>query len=272
MRANVQQEGAVADYFIDIRQLYKTFRSRGKSFPVLKGITLGVPKGGVYGVVGFSGAGKSTLLRCINRLETPDSGTVSVGGREITALSRRELAGCRRKIGVIFQQFNLLDSRTVAGNVAFPLEVAGTDRAAVSARVAEMLELVGLSDKRGFYPGQLSGGQKQRVGIARALANRPDVLLSDEATSALDPLSSLSILDLLRDINEKLGLTVVLVTHELDVVRYACSQVAVLEDGRIAETGSADSVFQNPSSETARAFAKITRTFASHKWQHGEGI
>jgi D-methionine transport system ATP-binding protein len=262
----------MSELLIDIRGLRKTFHSRGKDFEVLKGIDLSIQKGDIYGIVGFSGAGKTTLLRCINRLETPETGTISVGGQEITGLTRRALDNYRHKIGIIFQQFNLLDSRTVFGNVAFPLEVAGESKKAIAKRVAEILELVGLSGKSDFYPGQLSGGQKQRVGIARALANNPDILLSDEATSSLDPLTSLSILDLLRDINKKLGLTIVLITHELDVIRYACNHVAVLEDGLIAESGSVKSVFLNPVSETAKLFMKINRDFSNHDWQEGDGI
>ncbi|MDR2070917.1 MAG: ATP-binding cassette domain-containing protein, partial [Treponema sp.] len=231
-----------------------------------------IGKGDIFGIVGFSGAGKTTLLRCLNRLETPDSGTISIGNVMITALERRELNLRRQKIGVIFQQFNLLDSRTVFGNVAYPLEIAGSRHSQVKSRVMEILELVGLSEKVGCYPGQLSGGQKQRVGIARALANEPDILLSDEATSALDPLTSLSILDLLIDINRKLGLTIVLVTHQLEVVRYACVNMAVLENGRIAEKGSVKSVFLNPKSETARLFMKINRDLSSREWQEGDGI
>ncbi|GAB6390749.1 MAG: methionine import ATP-binding protein MetN [Treponematales bacterium] len=258
--------------FIEIAGLRKTFHSRNRDFAVLKGIDLAIRKGDIFGIVGFSGAGKTTLLRCLNRLENPDAGSVTIGGVEITALETGELETRRRKIGVIFQQFNLLDSRTAAGNVAFPLEIARVPKERTQSRVREILELVGLADKGDFYPGQLSGGQKQRVGIARALANEPDILLSDEATSALDPLTSLSILDLLIDINRKLGLTIVLITHQLEVVRYACTNMAVLEDGRIAESGSVRSVFSNPKSETARLFLKINRDLSNKDWQEGGGI
>ncbi|MDR0637825.1 MAG: ATP-binding cassette domain-containing protein [Spirochaetaceae bacterium] len=257
------------DEFIRIRDLRKTFRGRSGDFSVLKGIDLSVCKGDIFGIVGFSGSGKTTLLRCLNQLEKPDRGSVSIGDVEITALRNRELEERRRKIGVIFQQFNLLDSRTVLGNVAYPLEIAGLKRGQVKTRVLEILELVGLADKRDFFPGQLSGGQKQRVGIARALANEPDILLSDEATSSLDPLTALSILDLLIDINRKLKLTIILVTHQLEVVRYACNNMAVLEDGLIAETGSVKSVFLNPKSETAKLFMKINRDLSSREWQEG---
>jgi D-methionine transport system ATP-binding protein len=260
------------EHFIRIQGLKKTFRGRTGVFEVLKGIDLAIGKGDIFGIVGFSGAGKTTLLRCVNRLENPDEGIVSIGGVVITGLNSRELDIRRRKIGVIFQQFNLLDSRTVFGNVAFPLEIAGLRSGEAKKRVMEILELVGLRDKSDFYPGQLSGGQKQRVGIARALANEPEILLSDEATSALDPLTSLSILDLLIDINKKLGLTIVLVTHQLEVVRYACNTMAVLEDGRIVETGSVKRVFLNPKSETARLFMKINRDISAREWQGGDGI
>jgi D-methionine transport system ATP-binding protein len=212
------------------------------------------------------------LLRCVNRLETPDSGAISIGNVVITGMGRRELNVQRQKIGVIFQQFNLLDSRTVLGNVAYPLEVAGTKQGRVKSRVMEILELVGLLDKVNCYPGQLSGGQKQRVGIARALANEPYLLLSDEATSALDPLTSLSILDILIDINKKLGLTIALVTHQLEVIRYACVTMAVLEDGRIAERGGVKSIFLDPKSKTARLFMKINRDISTREWQEGGGI
>jgi D-methionine transport system ATP-binding protein len=262
----------MAEHFIDIRGLRKTFRGRTGVFEVLKGIDLAIGKGDIFGIVGFSGAGKTTLLRCLNRLENPDEGRVSIGGVVVTELNRRELDVCRRKIGVIFQQFNLLDSRTVFGNVAFPLEIAGMRAAEAKKRVMEILELVGLRDKCDFYPGQLSGGQKQRVGIARALANEPELLLSDEATSALDPLTSLSILDLLIAINKQLGLTIVLVTHQLEVVRYACGNMAVLEDGRIVEAGSVKRVFLDPKSETARLFMKINRDISTREWQGGDGI
>lgn len=194
--------------FIEVKQLYKTFHTKKQDIEVLKGIDLSVGKGDIYGIVGFSGAGKSTLVRCINRLEEPDSGSVRIGDQEITSLGKAQLNRQRRKIGMIFQQFNLFDSMTVAQNIAYPLKMAGASAKEIGARVDEMLALVGLTEKRDAYPGELSGGQKQRVGIARALANQPDVLLSDEATSALDPQTTLSVLDLLKEINQKLGLTI----------------------------------------------------------------
>jgi D-methionine transport system ATP-binding protein len=259
-------------HFIRISDLRKTFHTRDRSFAVLKGVDLEIDRGDIFGVVGFSGAGKSTLIRCINRLEEPDGGEISIGDTEITQLSKQELDRCRQKIGIIFQHFNLLDARTVTENVSFPLEIAGEKRERAAARVKEILELVGLSDKADFYPGQLSGGQKQRVGIARALANNPDILLSDEATSALDPQTTLSVLDLLKDINEKLNLTIILITHELNVIRYICRNMAVLEDGHIVEKGPVRSVFSSPLSETAKLFLKIDAGFATFGWQDGEGI
>jgi D-methionine transport system ATP-binding protein len=259
--------------FISIQGLSKTFRTRTGDVEVLKGIDLEIQKGDIFGIIGFSGAGKSTMIRCMNRLEPPDAGTIRIGEHEITGLNREQLNGYRQKMGMIFQQFNLFDSRTVYGNVAFPLEVAGLNKKNIKHRVEEILELVGLTDKINSYPGQLSGGQKQRVGIARALANEPDVLLSDEATSALDPQTTLSILDLLKDINAKLGLTIVLITHELEVIKYACNHMAVLEDGLIVEQGTVREVFSNPGSQTAQLFVKINSEFSDHLWlKGGDGI
>jgi D-methionine transport system ATP-binding protein len=194
------------------------------------------------------------LIRCLNRLEEPDSGTIQLEGQEITRLNRGDLRQARRKIGMIFQHFNLLDSRSVRDNVAFPLELAGRSKREIAPRVEEILELVGLSDKAQAYPAQLSGGQKQRVGIARALANHPEVLLSDEATSALDPQTTSSILELLADINRKLGLTIILITHEMQVIRQICNKVAVLDQGHIVESGEVQQVFSAPSSATMRLF------------------
>ncbi|MDR1509436.1 MAG: ATP-binding cassette domain-containing protein [Synergistaceae bacterium] len=260
------------DAFITITGLKKTFRSSGRQFEVLRNVNLAIGRGDIFGVVGFSGAGKSTLIRCINRLEEPDEGKIKIGGTEVTNLTKDALGRYRQKIGVIFQQFNLLDSRTVAENVSFPLEIAGMKRAGISGRVREILELVDLSGKADFYPGQLSGGQKQRVGIARALANNPDILLSDEATSALDPQTTLSVLDLLKDINVKLKLTIILITHELNVIRYICKNMAVLEDGQIVEDGPVKNIFNSPKSDTARLFMKIDAGFANFGWEGGGGI
>ncbi|MDE5933180.1 MAG: ATP-binding cassette domain-containing protein [Lachnospiraceae bacterium] len=253
--------------FIEVKQLYKTFHTKKQDIEVLKGIDLSVEKGEIYGIVGFSGAGKSTLVRCINRLEEPDSGSVKIGDKEITALGKAQLNEQRRKIGMIFQQFNLFDSMTVAQNIAYPLKLTGTSSREADARVEEMLTLVGLTEKKNAYPGELSGGQKQRVGIARALANRPDVLLSDEATSALDPQTTLSVLDLLKEINKKLGLTIILITHELEVIKYTCHRMAVMEDGKILEKGPVRDIFQNPECATARNFIGVYNKFRSDYWQ-----
>jgi D-methionine transport system ATP-binding protein len=260
--------------FIAIKGLKKTFRTKDGDIEVLRGIDLNIQKGDIFGLVGFSGAGKSTFIRCLNRMETPDAGTVRIGEHEIMSMEKKELNRYRQKIGMIFQHFNLFDSRTVFRNVAYPLEIAGCSRSLIRKRVPEILELVELGDKLNCYPGQLSGGQKQRVGIARALANNPDVLLSDEATSALDPQTTLSVLDLLKDINRRFGLTIVLITHELEVVRYLCHHVAVLENGRIAERGTVRDLFQNPKSDTAKLFIKINSSFNhTEQWlQEGEGI
>ena len=253
--------------FIEVKQLYKTFHTKKQDIEVLKGIDLSVGKGDIYGIVGFSGAGKSTLVRCINRLEEPDSGSVRIGDQEITSLGKAQLNRQRRKIGMIFQQFNLFDSMTVAQNIAYPLKMAGASAKEIGARVDEMLALVGLTEKRDAYPGELSGGQKQRVGIARALANQPDVLLSDEATSALDPQTTLSVLDLLKEINQKLGLTIILITHELEVIKYTCHRMAVMEDGKLLEQGLVKDIFQHPQCDTARNFIGVYNKFRSDYWQ-----
>ncbi|HEX2927909.1 MAG TPA: methionine ABC transporter ATP-binding protein [Ruminiclostridium sp.] len=259
--------------FISIRNLHKTFRSKDGEFAVLRGINLEIDKGDIFGIVGFSGAGKSTLIRCMNCLETPDSGIVRIGDAEITGLSKKHLNKHRQKIGMIFQHFNLFDSRSVFGNVAYPLEIAGHNKKHIKERVEEILELVELEDKVNSHIGRLSGGQKQRVGIARALANNPDVLLSDEATSALDPQTTLSVLDLLKEINKRLGLTIVLITHELEVIKYSCNSMAVLENGVIVEKGGVREVFLNPGSETARLFVRINAEFAANQWvKEGEYI
>ncbi|NBJ92606.1 methionine ABC transporter ATP-binding protein [Parablautia muri] len=247
--------------FIEISKLYKSFYNKKQKIEVLKGIDLSVEKGEIYGIVGFSGAGKSTLVRCINRLEEPDSGMVKIGAQEITSLGKAALNEQRRKIGMIFQQFNLFDSMTVEKNIAYPLKLTGVTGKEADARVEEMLNLVGLTEKKNAYPGELSGGQKQRVGIARALANRPDVLLSDEATSALDPQTTLSVLDLLKEINQKLGLTIILITHELEVIKYTCHRMAVMEDGKLLEQGLVEDIFSHPQCETARNFIRVYNQF-----------
>ncbi|GAB7045690.1 methionine ABC transporter ATP-binding protein [Catenuloplanes indicus] len=242
---------------ISIRDLRKVYRGRGRAVTALDGVTLDVAEGEIYGVLGRSGAGKSTLLRSVNLLERPDSGTVTVGGVELTALPERRLRRERQRIGMIHQHFALLSSRTVAGNVAFPLEVTGVPRARRAARVAELLELVGLEGRAGAYPAQLSGGQKQRVGIARALAGDPKVLLSDEATSALDPETTHSILALLADLNRRLGLTILLITHEMDVVKRICHSAAIMRDGRFTESGRIAEILARPGSELAAELLRL---------------
>ncbi|TBW39493.1 ATP-binding cassette domain-containing protein [Siculibacillus lacustris] len=242
----------VSEPVIRIEGLSKTFSDAAG--PVLDDVSLQIARGDIYGVIGRSGAGKSTLVRCINRLERPSGGRVVVSGHETSRLEGRALRTARRDIGMIFQHFNLLSSRTVAGNVALPLEVARVPKAERGPRIAALLELVGLADKAQAYPSELSGGQKQRVGIARALATAPSVLLCDEATSALDPETTQQILALLRDINRRLGLTVVLVTHEMEVVRDIASHVAVLERGRLVEEGATFDVLAFPKSPVARSF------------------
>jgi D-methionine transport system ATP-binding protein len=238
---------------IYINDVHKTYNQGQLSIAALEGVSLHVAEGEIYGVLGPSGAGKSTLIRCVNLLERPTSGSIQVKGQELTRLTPPELRKARRHIGMIFQHFNLLSSRTVADNVAFPLEIMGYKKAARQARVEELLELVGLSDKTHAYPAQLSGGQKQRVGIARALATQPEVLLSDEATSALDPQNTAAILDLLQDLNRRLGLTILLITHEMNVVRQICEKVAVLETGRIVEQGRVSELVAQPESLLAKS-------------------
>lgn len=257
---------------ITIKNLNKTFKTSQGEVQVLKNINLKIEKGDIFGVIGFSGAGKSTMLKCINRLEEPTSGSIFIGSKDITLLSKSELREVRKKIGIIFQQFNLFDSMTVFENVAFPLKVAGYPKEKIGSRVKEILELVELLDKMQAYPAQLSGGQKQRVGIARALANEPDVLLSDEATSALDPQTTYSILELLKNINDKLKITIVLITHELEVVKYICNNMAVIENGEIVEFGTTDSVFLNPKSDTSKKFVNILNHFSSRDTYSGRDV
>jgi len=217
-------------------------------------VSLTVAAGDVCGIIGYSGAGKSTVLRLVNALETPTAGTVEIDGRDITRLRERELRALRGDIGMIFQQFNLFDSRTVAKNVAYPLEVARRPRAEIAARVDELLRFVGLADKAGSYPEQLSGGQKQRVGIARALATSPRILLADEATSALDPDTTQEVLALLKRVNDELGVTILVITHEMDVIRTLADRVVVMEDGRIIESGDVFDVLSSPQHAATRRF------------------
>lgn len=243
--------------FINLIDLRKSYHTKNGRVEVLKGIDLKIQKGDIYGIIGFSGAGKSTLIRCISRLEEPDSGQVVIGGKDIIKLSKKELNEERKKIGMIFQTFNLFDSKTVFQNIEYPLKSVLKNKLERKQRVLELIELVGLTEKAYDYPSQLSGGQKQRVGIARALANNPNVLLSDEATSALDPQTTLSILDLLKDINKKFGITILMISHEVEVIKYACNHLAVIENGTIKENGSTLTVFQNPESETGKIFTEV---------------
>ena len=237
---------------IEIQHLTKTFTTAGGTTEALKDVSLTIPDGEIYGIIGMSGAGKSTLVRSINMLERPTSGKIVIDGRDMAALSEAELRAARRDITMIFQGFNLLMQRTCQRNVAFPLELAGMKRGDAMKRAAELLELVGLGDKLKNYPSQLSGGQQQRVAIARALATKPKVLLCDEATSALDPKTTRQILELIGDINKKLGITVVIITHQMSVVKEVCNHVAILDDGEVVEEGLVSTVFSAPKSAAAR--------------------
>ena len=243
---------------IELRHISKDFGTGEHAVHAVQDVSLTVETGEIFGIIGFSGAGKSTLVRCINLLERPTSGEVLLGGQELTALPPKQLRQTRKKIGMIFQHFNLMPSRTVAGNVAYPLRGSGLSREQIAAKVQSLLELVGIGDKADAFPSQLSGGQKQRVAIARALANDPSVLLCDEATSALDPQTTKAILHLLRDLNAKLGLTIVLITHEMAVVREICHRVAVMEHGRVAEQGEVFNVFVDPRQDITRSFIQTT--------------
>ena len=239
---------------IKLVNVEKTYYSKAGDIAALKKTTLDIKDGEIFGIIGLSGAGKSTLIRCINMLEVPTGGQVFVDGKELTAMSNQELRQARQSIGMIFQHFNLLASRTVRDNVAFPLEIQGKSKAEITRKVDELLDLVQLSDRADYYPSQLSGGQKQRVGIARALASDPKVLLSDEATSALDPQTTKSILALLRDINQRLHLTIVMITHQMEVVKQICDRVAVIENGNIIEEGTMYQVFTEPRENTTKEF------------------
>ena len=244
------------EIMIRVEHLEKTFSTRERTVEALRDINLEIIKGEIFGIIGYSGAGKSTLIRCFNMLEPPTGGTVFVDGKEITKLSKTELREERKQMGMIFQHFNLLSSRTVRANIAYPLEVAGWQKEKINSRVSELLELVGLSEEADAYPAQLSGGQKQRVGIARAIANNPKVLLCDEATSALDPKTTLSILELLKDINQRLNLTMVVITHEMEVIKHICDRVAIIDEGEIAEFGTVLELFSEPKTDIAHEFLK----------------
>ena len=246
---------------ITLENLQKTYRHKGREIHALNGVSLHVAPGEIYGVVGQSGAGKSTLIRCVNLLERPDSGRVIVAGRDLTTLSPAALLQARHKIGMIFQHFNLLSSRTVYDNIALPLELVGADKKTIAEKVRPLLALTGLEDKASHYPAQLSGGQKQRVAIARALAAEPQVLLSDEATSALDPKTTEDILNLLKNINEKLGLTILMITHEMEVVKQICDKVALIDGGQLVETAEVSTFFTAPASALGKQFVAQTQRF-----------
>ena len=244
--------GTVSESIIQIQDLTKTFGEGTEAVHALEHINLDIRRGEIFGIIGLSGAGKSTLVRCMNLLERPTSGHVIVDGKDMTALSEKELRLARRDVTMIFQSFNLLMQRTCLKNVCFPMELGGVPAAAAQKRALELLDLVGLADKADAYPAQLSGGQKQRVAIARALATDPKVLLCDEATSALDPTTTLSILALLKNLNETLGVTVVIITHQMSVIEEICSRVAILDGGVVAEQGDVQEIFSNPQTDAAR--------------------
>ncbi|EHR6435854.1 D-methionine ABC transporter, ATP-binding protein [Vibrio parahaemolyticus] len=243
---------------IEIKNVNKVFYQGSKEILALKDINLHIAKGTIFGVIGSSGAGKSTLIRCVNMLEAPSSGSIIVDSVDLTTLSKKQLVETRRNIGMIFQHFNLLSSRTVFDNVALPLELAGKDKSQITTKVTELLKLVGLADKHESYPSNLSGGQKQRVAIARALASDPSVLLCDEATSALDPATTQSILELLKEINRKLNITILLITHEMEVVKSICHEVAIIGGGELVEKGTVGDIFAHPKTELAHEFIRST--------------
>lgn len=243
---------------IRLENVSKTFTDSNKEVHAVNNVSLTINDGDIFGIIGFSGAGKSTLVRCINLLEKPTDGKVFVDDAEITALSGKELRKARKKIGMIFQHFNLMPSRTIFGNVAYPLRGSGLSKEEIKEKVHHLLELVGISEKENAFPSQLSGGQKQRVAIARALANDPNILLCDEATSALDPQTTKSILKLLQQLNQTLGITVVVITHEMAVVKEICNRVAVMDHGDVVEEGEVFHVFASPKEPLTRSFIKTT--------------
>lgn len=246
---------------IELKNVSKVFYKHKVAVNALSDVSLQVAEGEIFGVIGSSGAGKSTLIRCINLLERPTSGQVVVNGQVLSELAARQLVLARRDIGMIFQHFNLLSSRTVFANIAFPLELSHTPKATIEQRVRELLALVGLEDKMHDYPVSLSGGQKQRVAIARTLASNPKVLLCDEATSALDPETTLSILSLLKSINRRFRITILLITHDMNVVRAICDRVAVISEGRLIEQGRVTEVFSDPQTELTRRFISSALSF-----------
>ena len=237
---------------IELRHLTKTFRGKMQTVEALRDINLSIHQGEIYGIIGMSGAGKSTLVRCINFLEKPTGGQVIIDGKDLATLTPKALRALRQDVSMIFQHFNLLQQRDVRGNIAFAMEIAGMKKADIERRVDEMLEIVGLTDRQHNYPSQLSGGQQQRVAIARALSTNPKIILCDEATSALDPQTTTSILNLLREINQKMGITIVIITHEMSVVESVCTHVAIVDNGDLVENGTVEQVFSQPKSEAAR--------------------
>ena len=241
---------------IELKDISRTFEQNKKEIHALSHVSLNIEKGDIYGIIGFSGAGKSTLVRMINALEKPDEGIVLVEGKNINELPKPELRKLRKNIGMIFQQFNLLESKTVYDNIAIPMKLNHKSSAEIEKKVEELLDFVELKEKKDAYPANLSGGQKQRVGIARALATDPSILLCDEATSALDPKTTESILQLLKKINQELGITIVIITHEMNVIQEMCNQVAVMEFGKVVEQGSVVDIFSNPKHPTTRNFVQ----------------
>lgn len=252
---------------VKIENLYKTFHTKNGDIQALKDINLSIEQGDIFGIIGLSGAGKSTLVRCINFLEKPTTGRVYFEGTDMGKLNKKELLKARQSIGMIFQNFNLLEQRNALKNICFPLEIAGVPKAKAEERAKELLKLVGLEDREKSYPSQLSGGQKQRVAIARALATNPKILLCDEATSALDPTTTQSILSLLKEINQKMNVTIIIITHEMSVVEKICSKVAVIDNSCIVECGDVKEVYTNPKSDMAKKLIipkeSITRTLKS---------
>ncbi|WP_010677535.1 methionine ABC transporter ATP-binding protein [Bacillus timonensis] len=246
---------------IEIQNLSKIYKTKNGTVTGVDNVSLQIESGEIFGIVGYSGAGKSSLLRCINLLERPTSGNILVDGMDLTSLKSSELRIARLKIGMIFQHFYLISQKTVFENIAFALKAANLPKEQIKKRVEDLLEMVGLLDKKDVYPSQLSGGQKQRVGIARALANDPKVLLCDEATSALDPTTTKSILKLLKKINKELGITIVLITHEMDVVKEICNRMAIMQDGRVIEKGSVYDVFASPDAELTKEFIESVVSF-----------
>ena len=253
---------------IELNHLTKTFKGKTQTVDALKDINLQIEQGDIFGIIGMSGAGKSTLVRCINFLEQPTSGSVVIDGKDLASLTPKELRQLRQQVSMILQHFNLLSQRDVRGNIAFAMEIAGMKRPQIEKRIDELLEIVGLTDRQHNYPSQLSGGQQQRVAIARALATNPKIILCDEATSALDPTTTTSILNLLREINRKMGITIVIITHEMSVVESTCTHVAIIDDGRLAECGTVESVFSQPKSAAAKKL--IFRTTGADSGAMGE--